>query len=96
MMKELEPKKKKMVHREIDGKRYLLFSEPDFIRSPASSANRSGRNLESDANNFFGAVSKLFILCPKNVYWNLSFSGALATVHTCSQIVEHIIVSLTV
>jgi hypothetical protein len=40
----------------------LLFSVPDFDRSPNSSAYLSGRRRESDANNFLGAVSKLFIL----------------------------------
>jgi len=40
----------------------LLFSAPDFDRSPISSAYLSGRRRESDANNFLGAVSKLFIL----------------------------------
>lgn len=40
----------------------LLFSVPDFDRSPISSAYLSGRSRESDANNFLGAVSKLFSL----------------------------------
>jgi len=50
--------------------------------SPFSSAYLSGRNRESDANNFLGAVSKLFILWAKYVYWNLSFSGVAATLQT--------------
>jgi len=61
----------------------LLFSAPDLDRSPISSAYLSGRKRESDANNFLGAVSKLFILCAKYVYWNLSFFGTSATCQTC-------------
>ena len=61
----------------------LLFSVPDFDRSPISSAYLSGRSRESDANNFLGAVSKLFILWAKCVYWNLSFWGTSATCQTC-------------
>ena len=48
--------------------RDLLFSNPAFDRSPCSSAYLSGRKRESDANNFFGAVSKLLILCANCVY----------------------------
>lgn len=61
----------------------LLFSKPAWDRSPLSSADLSGRKRESDSNNFLGAVSKLFSLCAKCVYWNLSFSGALATLQAC-------------
>jgi len=60
----------------------LLFLAPAFDMSPFSSAYLSGRNRESDANNFLGAVSKLFILWAKYVYWNLSFSGVAATLQT--------------
>ena len=63
-------------------RRNLFFSEPDLDRSPFSSAYLSGRKRESDANNFLGAVSKLFILCAKCVNWNLSFSGTSATLQT--------------
>ena len=63
----------------------LLFSRPAWDRSPFSSAHLSGRNRESEANSFLGAVSKLFILCAKCVYWNLSFFGASATLQTCKQ-----------
>ena len=63
-------------------RRNLFFSEPDLDRSPFSSAYLSGRKRESDANNFLGAVSKLFILCAKYVNWNLSFSGTSATLQT--------------
>lgn len=48
--------------------RYLLFSAPALDKSPFSSAYLSGRKRESDANKFFGAVSKLFNLCAKYVY----------------------------
>lgn len=65
---------------------YLLFSAPDLDISPFSSAYLSGRNRESDANNFLGAVSKLFILWAKYVYWYLSFSGVAATLQTWIQI----------
>lgn len=61
----------------------LLFSKPAFDMSPISRAYLSGRKRESDANNFFGAVSKLFSLCAKYVYWNLSSFGASATLQTC-------------
>lgn len=64
---------------------HLLFSALDLDKSPFSSAYLSGRNRESDANNLLGAVSKLFILWAKYVYWNLSFSGVAATLHTWKQ-----------
>lgn len=43
----------------------LDFSEPDWDRSPISSAYLSGRSRESDGNNLGGAVSKLLILWAK-------------------------------
>lgn len=63
----------------IEQESNLLFSAPALERSPLSRAHLSGRRRESEANSFFGAVSKLFILCAKYVYWNLSFFGAGAT-----------------
>lgn len=68
---------------ERERERDLLFSEPALERSPFSSAYLSGRKRESDGNNFLGAVSKLFNLCVKYVYWYLSSSGASATLQTC-------------
>jgi hypothetical protein len=61
---------------------YLLFSAPDLDMSPFSRAYLSGLNLESEGNSFLGAVSKLFSLCAKYVYWCLSFAGVGATFHT--------------
>lgn len=61
---------------------YLPFSAPDLDMSPFSSAYLSGRNRESDANRFLGAVSKLLILWAKYVYWYLSFTGVAATLQT--------------
>lgn len=52
----------------LERERDLLFSAPALDRSPLSRAYLSGRKRESDANNFLGAVSKLFILCAKYVY----------------------------
>ena len=46
-------------------RRNLLFSVPDLDKSPISRAYLSGRKRESEASNFFGAVSKLFILWAK-------------------------------
>lgn len=68
---------------ETERGRYLLFSSPAFARSPCSSAYLSGRKRESEASNFFGAVSRLFNLCVKYVYGNLSFSGSLAILQAC-------------
>lgn len=61
---------------------HLLFSAPAFDTSPFLRAYLSGRNQESDDNNFLGSVSKLFILRAKYVHWNLSFAGAAATRQT--------------
>ncbi|RYR01235.1 hypothetical protein Ahy_B06g080105 [Arachis hypogaea] len=47
--------------------RDLLFSAPDLVMLPISSAYLSGRKRESDGKSFLGAVSKLFNLCAKYV-----------------------------
>jgi hypothetical protein len=60
----------------------LLFCAPDFDMSPFSRAYLSGLNLESEGKSFLGAVSKLFNLCAKYVYWYLSFGGVAATFQT--------------
>jgi hypothetical protein len=65
------------------GEKYLLFSVPDLDMSPFSRAYLSGLNRESEDNSFLGAVSKLFILCAKYVYWYLSPCGVGATLQIC-------------
>lgn len=61
---------------------YLLLCAPDLDMSPFSRAYLSGLNRESEGKSFLGAVSKLFILCAKYVYWYLSFGGAGAAFQT--------------